>query len=150
MLTIARDPAGAVKLSNGIIHCKHFGSSTNPPNPVSWSLSGCDRPAVTGGSGAPVQTSQTADGTTLVIDWSAGKTTTIFLSAQTTPASPHVCHFRFMGPHVSQESYIQPGSVTADTTGFIKASNFTVNMCFQQNNGYGGQSSILNAKPFKF
>jgi hypothetical protein len=150
VLTIARVPAGAVKLSKGTVVCKQFGSSTNPPNPVSWTLSGCNRPAVTGGSGTPVQTSQTTEGTTLVIDWSAGNTTTIFLSSHTTQANPRGCHFHNGGPHVSQEAYVQPGSVTADTTGFIKASNFTVSMCFQQDNLTGGQSSTWNSKRFKF
>jgi hypothetical protein len=85
-----------------------------------------------------------------VIDWSAGKTITLFLSAQTTPASTHGCHFHSQGPHVSQVAYVQPGSITADTTGFFKESAFTVVMCSQQDNLTGGQTSTWNAKAFRF
>jgi len=109
-----------------------------------------NHPPVTGGSRTPVQTSQTADGTTLVIDWSTGKTTTIFLSAQTTPTTTKGCRFKkHLGPHVSQTAYVQPGSVTADTTGSIKIAPFTVTICAQSNN-LVPVTSTWNAKRFTF
>jgi hypothetical protein len=150
MFTIASLPAGAVKpWASGTVRCGHFGYSSEIPNPMSWYLSGCNHHAVTGGSGTPVQTSQTTDGTTLVISWSAGKTTTIFLSAQTTPASTQGCHFHNWGPHVSQYAYLQPGSVIADTTGFIKTITFAVTLCAQVDN-LVPTSDAWNATPFKF
>jgi hypothetical protein len=64
-----------------------------------------------------------------VINWSAGKTTTIFLSSQTTLTSAIGCHFDRFALTDSQYAYYQPGSVIADTTGFIPSGNFTVKMC---------------------
>jgi hypothetical protein len=143
-------PAGAAKTSSGTVSCKHFDSTTEAPDPTSWSLSGCNHPPVTGGSGTPVQTSLTADGTTLVIDWSTGQTTTIFLSAQTTPATTKGCHFKKnLGPHVSQMAYVQPGSVTTDTTGSIQVAPFTVTICAQSNN-LDPVTSTWNTKRFAF
>jgi hypothetical protein len=84
-----------------------------------------------------------------VINWSAGKTTTIFLNAQTTQASTKGCHFRYGGPHVSQDAYLQPGSVIADTTGFIKNLNFTVTLCREFNN-LVPVTDTWNAAPFMF
>jgi hypothetical protein len=143
-------PVGAAKASNGTVSCRHFDSTTEVPDPTSWSLSGCNHPPVTGGSGTTVQTSQTADGTTLVIDWSTGQTTTIFLSAQTTPTTTRGCRFKKnLGPHVSQMAYVQPGSVTADTTGSIEVAPFTVTVCTQSNN-LVPVTSTWNAKRFTF
>jgi hypothetical protein len=149
-LTLGELPAGAAKASSGTVSCRNFDSTTEVPDPTSWSLSGCNRPPVTGRSGTPVQTSQTADGTTLVIDWSTGQTTTIFLNAQTTPTATKGCHFKkHLGPHVSQTAYVQPGSVTADTTGSIKVAPFTVTICAQSNN-LVPVTSTWNAKRFTF
>ena len=149
MITIA--PAGAVKPWDGTIRCGQFRSSWSPPNPVPlWQLSGCNHRLVTGGAGTPVQTSSTPAGTTLVINWSAGMTTTIFLNSQITPTSSRRCRFRSGGgPHEIQEAYLQPGSVIADSTGFIKSLDFTVSICFESNNLVPA-SSTWNSTPFIF
>jgi hypothetical protein len=142
VVPIANVPAGAV--TGGIVRCGQFGFSQQIPQPASWYLSGCDEPAVSGGSGTLAQISQTASGITLVINWSAGKTTTIFLSSQTTDTSGLSCHFQNFGPHLSNFAYYQPGSVIADTTGFVPNGNFTVKMCAQISNLTGVEDAWNN------
>jgi hypothetical protein len=80
----------------------------------------------------------------VIHDWA------VVLSAQSTPTTPNGCHFKMrLGPHVSQMAYVQSGSVTADTTGSIKASTFTVTICAQSDN-LVPVTSTWNTKRFTF
>jgi hypothetical protein len=131
-VTIGTTQAGARQPKLATVHCLGYQYSNEiwyPPlenqSGDSWTFSACSDIAATGGSGTGVLLNQTALGTTVLITWSTGGTTTIFLDPPGSSVNGTLgCIHRTLG-----FKFLQTGAVISDSTGLIKLRSFASQMC---------------------
>jgi hypothetical protein len=131
-MTIGTIQAGAHQPKPVTVHCKGYDYENDvwaPPmqnlSRVFWTFSACSDIAATGGSGTGALLSQTALGTTVLVTWSTGGTTTIFLD----PPGPNENSTRGCYPRTFGFKFRQTGAVISDSTGLIKLRSFASQMC---------------------
>ena len=117
---LAGQPAGAVTERPGPASCQTFNEMTTIPyNVTSFQFGGCTDGSNTGGSGTGVLTESSSEGQSVLITWSTGGTTSLFLNTPTTKVSDWKrCPFAF-GTR-EPFAYKLTGYVVADSTGSIK------------------------------
>jgi hypothetical protein len=144
-VTLAGVPAAAANPRPSTVLCQQYSASRSthiPPAPVdySWQFSGCSDLANTGGSGTGTLVSQGAAGDTVLITWSAGKTTTILLSVGNKSKKPGC-------PADAVSEFHQTGMVLADTTGSIRIRRVSAIVCTQVFEGPFGTTVVESNLP---
>jgi hypothetical protein len=153
-MVIGTTQAGARQPKPATVHCKgyqYLNETWLPPlesqSGGSWTFSACSDIAATGGSGTGALLSQTALGTTVLITWSTGGTTTIFLD----PPGPNENGTRGCVPRTIGFKFRQTGAVVSDSTGLIKQRSFASQMCgyrFFSPQFYGVDNSSMKTLTF--